>query len=153
MSLANDLTELERLLAEATPGPWRFEGEGIRRLLVGKGEIIVCDPVGFNPQDEPFIVAVVNALPALLAERERLREAVVYLEGDVETLKGDAAEDAFMAGTLREGIAESLAVLPSARERAKWGLKGYSHSVDVVRSRLIRALAEGTPDASGGEAS
>ena len=81
--LTPDLAELERLLAEATPGPWQADEAtqtGQRATVAfpvvlseSTGEILLeCDWGGDT--DAALIVAAVNALPALLAERERLQE-------------------------------------------------------------------------------
>jgi hypothetical protein len=70
--------ELRRLLAEATPGPWRtFDMPwgttgGTATAIKGRDDEQVCLAV---PTDAALIVAAVNALPGLLDEREALREA------------------------------------------------------------------------------
>lgn len=76
-----DLAELERLREEATPGPWRRD-DGPE----GQWDLVMIGFVrervyGFeathdtrqSQKDAALIVAAVNALPFLLAERERLR--------------------------------------------------------------------------------
>ena len=77
------IAELKRLLAEATPGPWEHirTGNGqrdrsfLRRDWTG-GEY-VCEAGGDrNLNDLPLIAAGRNALPALLADIELLREAL-----------------------------------------------------------------------------
>jgi hypothetical protein len=110
------IAELKRMLSEATPGPWEQirTGNGqrdrsvIRRDWTG-GEY-VCEAGGDrNLNDLPLIVAAVNSLPALLtdleaaqkreqmllAERERLREAMTglleYVPSDAQLVDGGVA--------------------------------------------------------------
>ena len=77
------ITDLRKLLAEATPGPWRFDG--FDRILSKDDEAQLATVYGAACQDQDgypvalLLVAAVNALPVLLdaAEREqRLREAL-----------------------------------------------------------------------------
>ena len=85
------LDELERLLAAATPGPWRvsadepYEGYVQRRNIeADASEWITCGATSEyqcleNEHDAALIVAAVNALPDVIAaaKREaRLREAL-----------------------------------------------------------------------------
>ena len=78
------LTDLRRLLAEATPGPWRFDG--FDRILSKDDEAQLATVYGAACQDQDgypvalLLVAAVNALPVLLAERERLREALTTID-------------------------------------------------------------------------
>jgi len=63
-------TKIERLreLNQArTSGPWEWHGIHPDEMIVGIWDIIVADPVEFNPQDRTFIVALVNATDDLLA--------------------------------------------------------------------------------------
>ena len=88
------IAELKRLLAEATPGPVR-EGaqvssaepfatdESYRYIAAGNGYTKDTDPksgftlTGFiTPADSKLNAAAFNALPALLADLEMLREAL-----------------------------------------------------------------------------
>ncbi len=67
-----DLAELRRLLAMATPGPWRIEYDGDRYEFnagaAGIGE--VYDTEG-GREDAALIVALVNAAPRLIEMAER----------------------------------------------------------------------------------
>ena len=68
-------TKLRRLLAEATPGPWKQEG--VRVSAPNVLSVCMCNASGQDPlANSTLIAAAVNALPDLLAERERLREAL-----------------------------------------------------------------------------
>lgn len=60
------MDELKKLLAEATPLPWTHASDKL-----AAGNIKASD-------NARLIVAAVNALPELLAERDRLREALVF---------------------------------------------------------------------------
>lgn len=64
---------LKKLLAEATPGPWAWNGESVVEEIYGRswkitqterGELTIF---GTSDADVRLIVAAVNALPALLA--------------------------------------------------------------------------------------
>ena len=80
------IDELERLAAQATPGPWytlseMCEGVGCDTIISKQGEI--CDFVGnmHNPYgDRSYIVAARNAVPELIAENRALQERVRELE-------------------------------------------------------------------------
>ena len=91
MSDHPDLAELERLLAEATPGPWQADEAtqtGQRATVAfpvvlseSTGEILLEGDFG-GDTDAALIVAAVNALPFLLAEVRKanaMREALRYL--------------------------------------------------------------------------
>ena len=70
------VAELGRLLAEATPGPWEHDPSSSSighptEFGDGEWDDFVCESL--QDYDADLIVAAVNALPALLAERERLR--------------------------------------------------------------------------------
>ena len=78
-----DLAELRRLAEAATPGPWRTEylmGAGndlLTAIVAGRATPDDLRVIGSTlaERDGKFIVAAVNALPALLdaaAERDRL---------------------------------------------------------------------------------
>lgn len=66
-----DTTELRRLLAEATPGPWSVE-----EYPDMPGSFYVKAGVFGLHENAALIVAARNALPALLDENDRLREAL-----------------------------------------------------------------------------
>jgi hypothetical protein len=83
------LAELDRLLAEADPRPWRVEhhDDDIESYWIAwrDGEVCVVqesEPDDFDDETRPRIVAnlslaaaAVNALPALLRELRRRRDA------------------------------------------------------------------------------
>lgn len=103
-----DLDELERLLAEATPGPWHLPGgarlQGVVSAMIGERDAQVADASGEAPQHDSagrdvvavqranaiLIAAMRNALPELLAaarERDALRQRV----SDLRFALGDNA--------------------------------------------------------------
>lgn len=77
---------IKQRVARATPGPWRFKGERLDKMLIGgtEGElvhgvtapIIVGDPCVVNPQDEPFIAHSRIDIEVLLAVVNELRFAL-----------------------------------------------------------------------------
>ena len=77
-----NLDELERLYNAATPGPWRVLGtQGVAiwvadEILVGGNRLNHRD----SRANTEFIVALVNAFPALLAELRALRELEAALD-------------------------------------------------------------------------
>ena len=95
-----DTTELRRLLAEATAGPWepvvwnyvsrdeaveRFRhmldehGDALPRIIVTPNDELTIAIIGNGPASQVnshLIVAAVNALPALLDELDALRAVV-----------------------------------------------------------------------------
>jgi len=75
---ALDLDELQRLCDAATPGPWKF-GDGYAWFTVdGPDGREVCetgDATDAAHHDGAFIAAARDALPKLIAEVRRLREA------------------------------------------------------------------------------
>ena len=92
--------ELERLMREATPGPWKLDGDkaspdisGPAGWAVALGECSQnCGYIHWNNlADADLIVAAVNALPELLAERAenaRLREALQPFIRSEDDFKG-----------------------------------------------------------------
>ena len=83
-----DLDELERLLAEATPGPWRGEENGDGYLMHRSRPEVVLGRIahGNSRVDAVFVAALRNAAPHLLAlarAAERFAAAVAaYLDSD-----------------------------------------------------------------------
>ena len=108
--MPTDLQELERLLAEATPGPWAFNSYSTVLSAPRVQEYEIDDTVETNvcvvpregrgdlgtPQgqkDGDLIAAMRNALPELIAELRELRadrERLVKAAGEVlYRIKGD----------------------------------------------------------------
>lgn len=89
--------ELRALLDKATPGPWEDDGYGIGHspgkdpwhvIVVGKetkgAPYMEYEELVLRPEDAALIIALRNAAPGLLDERDRLRKA---LSGAVLGLK------------------------------------------------------------------
>ena len=102
-----DLDELEKLLAEATPGPWgiREEGRGRKEVLVivsgayEDEEPGICGPHSsswpLEASDADAIVALRNAAPTLLAlARAGRRLAMVADAVQSQTVNGRRIADA-----------------------------------------------------------
>ena len=94
------LAELERLCAEATPGPWRTSREDMESYALDEsGEwghvVYIYRPDGHRMpvfgerarEDARFIVAARAALPALIAEVRALRRVAEAAERDVTDAK------------------------------------------------------------------
>lgn len=77
-----DVAELKRLIEAATPGPWRVGGTGIfPSIMCSQGFAISATGMSKRNLSEcranaAFIVAARHAVPDLLAENARLREAI-----------------------------------------------------------------------------
>ena len=108
------MNELEKLLAEATPGPWYFhdlreqkEWEGEQSYSISVGLSFV-DDARYYPSapcftDAALIVAAVNALPELLAERDRLREALVQADLKIRSFpRADQSDVEFIRAALNQ---------------------------------------------------
>lgn len=81
--MAIDLEKLERLAAQATPGPWVGRGNHIfcannKRLVYVEAERVL------DLQTAAYIVDACNSLPTLIAENRALQEKVRELELDRE---------------------------------------------------------------------
>jgi len=77
-----DLTELKRLMAEATPGP--FDYLPIESNVRGQSGVAICntDSAGnFSDAEGELIAALRNKAPDMIAELERLREAIRPITG------------------------------------------------------------------------
>jgi hypothetical protein len=83
-----DLEELERLAAQATPGPWKAENwsrvwhepkQGVRRTVADCVRVTVKSPKRHRANAR-LIAAMHEALPELIAENRELRERVRELE-------------------------------------------------------------------------
>lgn len=102
-----DVGELRRLIEAATPGPWALDSDEEYDIMIDGDDPFACVLEGFlvgahRPTREAnaaLIVAAVNALPSLLDENERLREALERAEAkfrhydDLHRLKCTAEGD------------------------------------------------------------
>jgi len=88
-----DLGRLEKLLAEATPGPWTCDGPSDNVIVWGaKIDTRVCFMTsdGKAAQNATLIVAAVNALPHLLSRISELESAQEWQP--IETAPKDGTE-------------------------------------------------------------
>jgi hypothetical protein len=87
--MAIDLDALEKLAAQATPGPWEAD---MLYNIVDEHGILVHTFEEFGHTTKPsrenvrYIVAACNAVPELIAENRALRERVRELERQREIL-------------------------------------------------------------------
>jgi hypothetical protein len=128
-----DMTdELKKLLAAATPGPWfvsgvRFKMNGCewhsiqRHNKATKQDDNICC-VGYDPRtdegraDAALIAAAINALPGLLDELERLREAIKRQAAAVRNLQ--TSEDSQINVLRKQSQQAYIAVSTLDSERA-----------------------------------
>lgn len=123
-----DLDELERMVAEATPGPWRVYGKAVpysRRqkspfddcgagimaddvhIIIGGEQDEQGGAVGIlRNEDARLIATVVNALPALIERVRRAEEALkplaeAYIGGWALPLRG---ADAIVSVTVQDAL-------------------------------------------------
>lgn len=85
-----EIERIEALMREATPGPWGVRGAGLIYGNVPRphSDVVLYD-TDAGENDLSLIVAAVNALPALLAERKELLRRVE----EAEQCLGDAARE------------------------------------------------------------
>ena len=112
-----DLTELRRLLGEATPGPWSAEHmdrsyeEAVRTIEAGDSVVVqqlgcgCCDyGLAVKYADSDVIVAGVNALPDLLDAAEALERVKALMH--LVTSEEDEPDAGWNAG--RENLLSDL---------------------------------------------
>jgi len=89
------IDRLKKLEAAATPGPWvgdRYDGT-VKYAIQGPGDALVCqgcngnsagdNPYGFqSTEDESFVMAARNALPALIAVAEAAKGVAGRMHGN-----------------------------------------------------------------------
>jgi len=80
----DQISELRRLLAEATPGPWEAVGcELYAPAYCDSDPLAVCAyGDDYRPKDAALIVGAVNALGSMCDEIEMLRARVKELENE-----------------------------------------------------------------------
>lgn len=104
-----DLNALEALCERATKGPWTFVpwhiAEGPSEVRAGAGWLLCGLP---SDDDAAFIAASREAIPALVAEVRRLREALVEAESFIMLAVPHYAQDR------REAVEEVLPRIRSA---------------------------------------
>ena len=74
------MTKIEKLLAEATPGPW-VEGCD-EEILTDNGSIVVDSCAIWNPEDASLIALAPSLAAALLVAEKALRELSCLGNGD-----------------------------------------------------------------------
>ena len=94
-----DLGRLEKLLAEATPGPWTCDGPSDNVIVWGaKIDTRVCFMTsdGKAAQNATLIVAAVNALPHLLSRISELESALRGVKAEaIDIAKASAKRCAY----------------------------------------------------------
>lgn len=137
-----NLSDLKRLLAEATPGPWTYTTEDggdeyvvmVPDRLLGKDGAPIVDhdgglapdvagPLQIRFDNADLIVAMHAALPDLLAAVEAAREALVLLDD---------------LSSKRTGLEELQSFYDGVRQ-------GHENARIVVRKALDAALSRVTP--------
>lgn len=87
-----DLDELERLAAQATPGPWKVTGKLLPEYITDANPNRKIARILRTPrthkENAHYIVAACNSLPTLIAENRALRERVRELEAQRIILAG-----------------------------------------------------------------
>ena len=113
-----DLDEIEKRVAEASPGPWRLDdGTGWGIATAGnypeRRVIIVNDSYDDPGQDATFIAHSREDVPALVAELRELRERVRFLRFVLSGALGVPAEYAedFSDDRLSREVAEMVCAL------------------------------------------
>ena len=76
-----DLDGLERLAAQATPGPWKDYCCG-EYLVTTFTDFTIGKT--FRYEDAEYIAAACNAVPKLMDERRALQERIIELEAELE---------------------------------------------------------------------
>ncbi len=126
-----DLTHLRRLLAEASPRPWRYQayvgdpGRSKEYALICNERRAMLSGEGFFfiEKDAALVSAAVNALPELIEEVERLRTiAEPALRWHRFIVKGDPLEGDFVAKDAAEvELDEALAAYDTATKEEDRG--------------------------------
>lgn len=131
-----DIPTLRRLHEAATPGPWRgdrLDGTVKYQILggpEGDEEVSVCSgdngnnalggPYGFHSDhDEALVMALRNALPALLDELEalrRVRDAADVMRSAVDAVLLDADVNDLDRARLEDARRIYLFAIPTAKE-------------------------------------
>ncbi len=76
------LSKLKELCERATPGPWKYDGKSLSTGIKGGiiFQLMLRPDIGISHADAEFIAMARTALPALLAEVEKLRKVVSFVE-------------------------------------------------------------------------
>lgn len=119
MTTQDTAGELRRLLAEASPGPWRYHDMEAHTIVHGKpGREIICAhrEQAYEPRTAncDLVIAAVNALPGLLDasdERDRLRAALERIgaianSGSKSRPEGQCMRTMEVNGLVRERMRE-----------------------------------------------
>lgn len=72
------LAEWEKLCDEATPGPWDSDNNEVIGFLDGTGVVAIAAVCQWSLTDVKFIAESRTAMPELIAEVNRLREALGF---------------------------------------------------------------------------
>ena len=105
-----DVAELRRLAEAATPGPWRTEylmGAGndlLTAIVAGRATPDDLRVIGSTlaERDGKFIVAAVNALPALLDDADALRAELAHMTEARDNARAEVKRLTAMVEAVRE---------------------------------------------------
>ena len=105
-----DVAELRRLAEAATPGPWRTEylmGAGndlLTAIIAGRATPDDLRVIGSTlaERDGQFIVAAVNALPALLDDADALRAELAHMTEARDNARAEVKRLTAMVEAVRE---------------------------------------------------
>ena len=129
MMTTNQINELRKLLSEATPGPWKITTDMSangrhRRAIVHTDRMVAdCSSVNLHRTHDRYpldgrnaalIAAAVNALPELLAEREKLRAALQKAHNVGKLVNRDIFNDDLDRRAICSMVTESNSVCRAA---------------------------------------
>ena len=149
--MATDLATLKAALTAATQGEWEWwNGCSWWRLGVNdRNRSRVIEPYTapdghpdliVSPEDRAFIVAAHNMMPGLIAEVERLREAVAAAEAAGEARGLERAAKAVIR-LVAEACCEAVTWMPGTISQLPLFQDGFKHgracAVATIRSTFL----------------
>jgi hypothetical protein len=126
-----DIEHLRELLGKATKGPWLLRGARIRDA---EGHLIVASPADVATVDVDLIVAAVNALRDLLADREAM-------EAELAALREWKEQAAPALKAAQERIAEVETSLADTEDKRQFMNDAYRQQTRECQIRFNRIEA------------